>query len=266
MSSIDIIGREAELAAVRAFVGKVANGPSALVLEGEVGIGKSTLWLAGVESARAQKLRVLTSRPAEAERNLAHVGLGDLLEDFLDEILPSLPTPRRRALEIATLRAETKGDPVDQRALALALRDVIDRLSEREPVLVAIDDVQWFDPSSSIALAFALRRLAGKDIRLLLARRPAGETQTLGLDQALRGAAAQRLSVGPLSAGALHLLLRDQFHKPFARQTLLSIHERSGGNPFFAVELARVLDADADPLEPLHVPETLEGLLRARIA
>jgi len=53
---------------------------------------------------------------------------------------------------------------------------------------------------------------------------------------------------------------------PFARQTLLRIHERSGGNPFFALELARALDADVDPLEPLPVPETLDELLRARIA
>jgi len=266
MSSFDIVGREAELASVRAFVGKVANGPTALVLEGEVGIGKSTLWLAGVEHARTQGPRVLASRPAEAERNLAHVGLGDLLEDALDEILPLLPTPRRRALEIAMLRLETSGDRVDQRALAVAVRDVLVRLSEREPILVAIDDVQWFDASSSTALAFALRRLGGNDVRVLLSRRTAGEGPPPGIDQALREAAVRRLMVGPLSVGALHLLLRDQFHRPFARQTLLRIHDRSGGNPFFAIELGRVLDSEADPLKPLPVPETLEGLLRARIA
>src|SRR5262249_23277879 len=54
--------------------------------------------------------------------------------------------------------------------------------------------------------------------------------------------------------------------RPFARQTLLRIHERSGGNPFFALELARALSADVDPLTPLPVPETLDELLRARIA
>jgi hypothetical protein len=46
---------------------------------------------------------------------------------------------------------------------------------------------------------------------------------------------------------------------------LLRIHERSGGNPFFALELARVLDEDVDPLQPLPVPATLEELVRARI-
>ncbi|HXI94526.1 MAG TPA: AAA family ATPase, partial [Candidatus Acidoferrum sp.] len=266
MSSIDIVGREAELVSVRGFVGEVGNGPTALVIEGEAGIGKSTLWLAGVADARRRGLRVLASRPAEAERSLAHAGLGDLLEDVLDDILPSLPTPRKRALEIAMLRLDVSGDPVDQRALAVAVRDVLQRLSEREPIVVAIDDVQWFDRSSSTALAFALRRLGGNDVRILLARRNVRGGQPPSLDQALHVAAVQRLPVGPLSAGALHLLLRDRFQRTFARQTLLRIHERSGGNPFFAMEIARGLDVDADPLEPLPVPETLEGLLRARVA
>src|SRR5437763_1085293 len=76
----------------------------------------------------------------------------------------------------------------------------------------------------------------------------------------------QRLPVGPLSVGALHRFLRDRLDRTFARQTLLRIHDRSGGNPFFALELARVIDADSDPVEPLSVPEKLEELVRARIS
>jgi DNA-binding CsgD family transcriptional regulator len=265
-STFEIVGREAELASVRAFIEEVGDGPAALVLEGEAGIGKSTLWLAGVEHARTRGLRVLSSRPAEAEYGLAHVGLGDLLETALDETLPALPAPRRRALEIAMLRAETSGDPVDERALAVAVRDVLELLSEREPVVIAVDDVQWLDPSSSSALAFALRRLAASDVRVLLARRLVDDAQPSGLDQALAQEAVKHLAMGPLSVGALHRLLRDRLGRPFARQTLLRIHERSGGNPFFALELARVLDVDVDPLEPLPVPATLEELLRARLA
>jgi hypothetical protein len=72
--------------------------------------------------------------------------------------------------------------------------------------------------------------------------------------------------VGPLSVGALHLLLRERLGKPFARQTLLRIHESSGGNPFFALELARVLDADVDPLQPVPVPKRLDELVGATIS
>jgi DNA-binding CsgD family transcriptional regulator len=261
-----IVGRDVELASVHAFIDEVRERPSALVLEGEAGIGKSTLWLAGVEYARGRGLRVLSSRPAEAERSLAHVGLGDLLEDVLDDVLPALSLPRRRALEVAMLRDEASGDPVDHRALAVAVRDVLQLLSESERILISVDDVQWLDPSSSDALAFALRRLAANHVLVLLAWRLADGARPSGLEQALASERVRRLPVGPLSLGALHRVLRDRLGVPFARQTLLRIHERSGGNPFFALELARVLDAEVDPLEPLPVPESLEELLRAKIA
>jgi hypothetical protein len=113
----EIVGREEELASLHAFVSEARGGPAGLVIEGDAGIGKSTLWLAGVEHARAQGLRVLSSRPAEAERGLAHAGLGDLFDDVLDDVLPALSLPRRRALEVALLLEEASGDPVDHRAL-----------------------------------------------------------------------------------------------------------------------------------------------------
>jgi DNA-binding CsgD family transcriptional regulator len=262
----ELIAREKELTSLHVFLGDVHDGPAALVLEGEAGIGKSTLWIAGVEYARAHNWRVLVSRPAEVERGLAHVGLGDLFDDVLEEVLPVLSAPRRRALEAALLlEEEATGEPVDHRALAVAVRDVLQLLSEDEPILIAVDDVQWLDPSSSGAVTFALRRLAASQVFLLLARRVVDRAQPSELEQALDPDRVQRLPVGPLSVGALHQFLRDRLGGPFARQTLLRIHERSGGNPFFALELARVLDVDVDPLEPLPVPETLDELLRSRL-
>ena len=100
---MEIVGRDEELAFLNAFLDRADGGVSALVFEGDAGIGKSTLWLAGVEAARERGFRVLSSRPAEAERGLAHSGLGDLFEDVLEQVLPELPAPRRRALEIALL-------------------------------------------------------------------------------------------------------------------------------------------------------------------
>jgi len=204
----EIVGREAELASVNAFIGGTEGGPAALVLEGEAGIGKSTLWEAGVELARAQGLSVLSSRPAEAERGLGHVGLGDLLEEVIDDVLSALSTPRRSALEVALLREEASGDPVDPRALAVAVRDALQFLSDREPTLIAVDDVQWLDPSSSSALAFALRRLEGNHLLLLLARRFADGVQPSSLEVAIGAERVQRVPVGPISVGALHRFLR----------------------------------------------------------
>lgn len=93
-----------------AFLDRKAGGPTALVLEGEAGIGKSTLWLAAVEAACERGLCVLSSQPAEAERVLVHAGLGDLLEEVLGSVGPLLPAPRRRALEVALLVEEVAGE------------------------------------------------------------------------------------------------------------------------------------------------------------
>src|SRR4051794_20378433 len=144
-------------------------------------------------------MRVLTSRPAEAERGLAHVGLGDLLQDVLDDVLPALPGPRRRALEVALLLEEASDDAVDPRALAIATQSALQVLAQDEPLLVAIDDVQWFDASSAGALAFALRRIAGSPVLLLFAERLADGEKGLGLENVLPSESIQRLAVGPLS-------------------------------------------------------------------
>jgi DNA-binding CsgD family transcriptional regulator len=262
--ALEMVGRENELRSLHDFLAETDPVPAALVLEGEAGIGKSTLWLAGVDYARREGFRVLVSRPAEAERGLAFAGLGDLLEDVLENTLPALPPPRRRALEAALLLEEPSGDPIGRRALSVALRDVLRILSADSSVLLAVDDVQWLDSSSSSALAFALRRLDESRLFLLLARRVAENVQPSALERAL--GRVRQLTLGPLSLGAVHQLLRDRLGRPFARQTLLRIHERSGGNPFFALELALALDDDTDPLRPLPIPETLEDLLSSRLA
>jgi DNA-binding CsgD family transcriptional regulator len=262
----EIVGREAELASLNAFIGEVEAGAAALVLEGEAGVGKTTLWEAAVGHARALGLTVLSSRPAEAERGLGNVGLGDLLEGVVDDVLSALLTPRRRALQVALLREEASGDPVDRRTLAVAVHDALQLLSDRGPTLIAVDDVQWLDPSSSRALGFALRRLDASPIILLLARRLVEGAHKSELERALPPDRVRRFFVGPLSAGALHRFLRDRLQRSFPRQTLLRIHERSGGNPFFALELASVLPPDVDPLQPLPVPETVEEVVGARIS
>jgi DNA-binding CsgD family transcriptional regulator len=254
----EVVGRDSELRSIYAFLDAHVEAPAGLVLEGEPGIGKSTLWLAAVAAARERGSLVLVSRPAEAERALVHAGLGDLFDGVLDGVIGELSPPRRRALEVALLRDESADEVADNRALPVAVHDVLGLLCERKPVVVAIDDVQWLDPSSASALAFALRRLDAA-VRLVFARR----LEPSELEQAV---AVERLRIGPLSVGALHRIFHDRVGRPFARQTLLRVHEQSGGNPFFALELARVLDEDVDPLEPLPFPATLEQLVRARLA
>ena len=259
------LGRDDELRTLQAYLDEPAEGSTALVLAGEAGIGKSTLWLAGVELARERGLRVLSSRPAEVDLAVAHAALGDLLEGAVADVLPELAAPRRRALETALLLGETPAEPVDAPTLAVSVRNALQLLADRGPILLAIDDAQWLDASSANALAFALRRLSDQPIRLLLTYRTGSGGPVPELERALDDRNVRRLQVGPLSLGALQAVLRERLGRALARPTLLRLHEASGGNAFFALQLAHALPTEVDPTQPLPVPETLEALVRARL-
>jgi predicted ATPase len=90
-----VIGRDAELVSATALLNLVSSGPCALLLEGEAGIGKTTVWQEIVSQAAARDFRVLTARPAEAEAKLSFGALADLLGEVDGRILAELPAPQR---------------------------------------------------------------------------------------------------------------------------------------------------------------------------
>ena len=169
---------------------------------------------------------------------------------------------------MALLVEEAEERRVDARALGVAVRTALDALAE-DGLVVAIDDLQWLDVSSAAALAFALRRLPEAPIVLLWTRRLGEHNQAAAIEDALAAERIERVHVGPLSVGATHLVLHDAHGQPVPRPTLLKLHEISGGNPLFALELARALGhrgTQRDPTQPLPVPERLEELLNERLA
>ena len=157
--------------------------------------------------------------------------------------------------------------PVDPRALGVAVRNALQLLAENG-LVVAIDDLQWLDASSAGALGFALRRLPEANMLLLWTRRLDAGTERSAVENALDSDRIDHVRVGPLSVGAIQQLLRDRLSRTVSRPTLLRLHEASGGNPFYALELARALGAEGsigDPTQPLPVPERLEELVSARL-
>ena len=270
VGSDDILGRAEELAALRRFVAEVPAGPASFVVEGDPGIGKTMLWRAAVEAAREASCCVLVCRPAGSEVRLAFAALGDLLEEVLDDALPALPVPQRRALEVALLLVEPSGPPPEQRAIALAVLSVLRMLASTRPVVLAIDDAQWIDRSTGAILEFALRRLRREPIALLAALRiESGEDGRFDLADVLQDGRRFRLRVGPLSVGAVHRLVRARLGLALSRPLLLRLHKVSGGNPFYALELARALrrtDDALDPADRLPLTARLRDLVQQRLA
>jgi DNA-binding CsgD family transcriptional regulator/tetratricopeptide (TPR) repeat protein len=261
-----IIGRDQELAALRAFLDANRDGPAALLLEGEAGIGKTTLWEALLEG---EDREVLTARPAEAETSLSFAALADLLAATSGESLDSLPPPQRRAVEIVLLLERAGGEALEQRAVAAGFLGALRAVADDRPLVVAVDDVQWLDAPSAGALAFALRRLGATPITFVLTQRVApGAPAALGLDRPPPGLPFERVRIEPLSLAALQRLITSRLDVTFTRPLLRRIQAASGGNPLFALELARALDAAAvrDPSEPLSLPEELRQLVGRRLA
>lgn len=263
-----IVGRERELEELAALVDDVEQRPRAVVLVGEAGVGKTTLLETAVERAVGKGWTVLDTRPAETEARLSFAGLGDLLRGRADRGLDLLPPPQRRALSVALMLEDASGTPPETYAIAAGLRSLLLGLVRERPLLLAIDDVQWLDGSSADALAFVLRRLEGEPIVLVCAERREREG-LLPLGLARARIPVDIVSVGPLSIGALHRMLRTRLGTSFSHPTLRRIEAASRGNPFLALEIARALQRRgimSVGVEPLPVPETVAGLVQERLS
>lgn len=239
-----------------------------MVIAGEAGIGKTTLWQAGRRAAEEAGHRVLVARPSESEATFSFAGLTDLLESAAD-LLGTLPPPQRRALEVVLLSAGDSGNPVDHRTVAVAALSVVRLLAGERPVVVAIDDVQWLDAPTIQVLQFVSRRLGDDRAGILLSLRTEEETgDPLSLESALPAESVERIAVGPLSPPALESMLAERLDIEPTRPLMARIHEVSGGNPFFALEVARAvanMEGEYTSGEPLPLPENLRDLVRGRL-
>src|SRR5262245_53792809 len=166
-----VLGRGAELEAAGAAFDHLGSGPTALLIEGPAGIGKTAFWHASIALALDRGARLLTTRAAEAEARLAFSGLADLLGD-LDDLIADLPAPQRRAIDLALLRAEPDDTTVDPRAVAAGTTTILRRLAAERPLVVAIDNAQWLDSTTADALIFAARRLGDAAVGFVATVRP----------------------------------------------------------------------------------------------
>jgi DNA-binding CsgD family transcriptional regulator len=258
----EIVGRDEELAQISSFLSD-QTGTGALLIEGEPGMGKTTLWREAVADAAELKWIVLETRPSAAEAGFAFCGLSDLLDLRIGELAPRLPMPQAAALEIALSRREPEDASPVPGLLSLALLNALRALAEESNVVVAVDDVQWLDRESASALAYAFRRLERNSLRLIASVRLDQKPSPSPLIEAFAPEAVTRLRVGPLSAAALHRAIRVHLDRTLPRPLIVRIHEVAGGNAFYALELARSFPEDSGP--DFALPSTLERLTADRL-
>ena len=102
-----VVGRSAEFRAIADFFTSVNDQPGGLLVQGDAGIGKTTLWLAALEQARGRGFHVLSARAWEAESVLAYGTLADLLGEVSAEVLAGLPDVQRIAVDRVQFRGVT---------------------------------------------------------------------------------------------------------------------------------------------------------------
>ncbi|MGZ4335448.1 MAG: AAA family ATPase, partial [Gaiellaceae bacterium] len=260
-----VVGRRRELGAIEEFLARASDGATALAVSGPAGIGKTTVWEAGAELAARRGRRVLLARPAGVEASLSFAGLGDLFATVDDATLDRLPAPQRRALAAALLRDDPIAGRIDPRALATATAAVLRELAGAEPILVAVDDAQWLDDATADALRFALRRATDLGLAVLCSvRTDAGRSDTF--ETVLPDDRRSELRLAPLTVAAMHGVIRARIGRSLPRPTVVKIVERTGGNAFYALEIARELVRQGED-EPgvLPIPASAQELVRERV-
>lgn len=240
-----VVGRALERQQVEEFIASIDQGAAATIIWGDAGIGKTTLWRHAVSAADRLDVTVLTARASEDESTGILVGLYDLFETTdLD------------------MKAVTESDPMVRGRVVL---DVLRTLAAERSVLVAVDDAQWLDPSTARALRYALRRLDSDPVGVLATVRTEQEAEdTLALVKSLPPGRVASLRLGPLEVGDLREMIGPVTPKA-SPVTMSKIAEVSGGNPLYALELARALPSDLEVGETIPLPTSLRGAVEQRL-
>src|ERR1700759_230589 len=179
-----LIGRRSECATLDELVAGVRAGLSrALVLRGDAGVGKSALLEYLAE--RSSGCGIARATGVESEMELAYAGLQQLCAPFLDR-LERLPGPQRNAL--GTAFGLCDGDTPNRFLVGLAVLSLLSDVAEDRPLVCIVDDVQWLDLASVLALAFVARRLGAESVGLVFAvREPSDERHFEGLPELVVG-------------------------------------------------------------------------------
>lgn len=233
------VGRDLELARLRAFLTSTSVNGGALLLTGEPGVGKTWLLDQAATAAGADGTRVLRAAGIEFEAGMSYSGLNQLLLPLLGE-LPSLPAIHRDALNVALGFAD--GTAPSRLVLSNAALVLLRQAASDRPLLVILDDLPWLDRASAGVLGFVARRLDGSHVGLIGASRT-GEADFF-----------DRTGLAELEVG--------RFTEPAARSLLDARYPELD----VTVRERIVVEAQGIPLALLELPAALDGAARSTAA
>ena len=278
-----LVGRADELGEFDRALSELDRGrPAALELAGGPGIGKSRLLAELISRADARGHLVLSGTAAELERDLPFWVFVDAIDEYLQSLEPrrrdALDDEIRSALALvfpsqARFAASPEGDRQHERYRShRAARDLLERLTATNPLVLVLDDIHWADPASVELLSSLLRSPPDAAVLVVIAIRPrqAPERLSAALERARRAGTLTRLELRTLTA----LEVRQLLDASIDEQTAAALYEDSGGNPFYVEQLARMLERRAEfgtvaadiSLEDSEVPPLVATALAEEIA
>jgi ATP/maltotriose-dependent transcriptional regulator MalT len=241
-----LVGRARELAELDAALDQLAAGdPCFVQVVGEPGIGKSRLLAELCRRGEDRGYLVLDGRAAEFERDIPFGLIVDALNDYLGSLEPAMlraldeDVLRELAAVFPSLPSQYRGEAsggegAERYRLHYAVRSVLERLTSRQPMLLALDDVHWADAASVEMLTNLLRRFRGP-LLTAVAYRQAPSRLLAALEGTARTARGSRLELAPLGPDEAAALIGSEVDD----STRTILFRESGGNPFYIEQLAR---------------------------
>ncbi|MGZ4132618.1 MAG: AAA family ATPase [Actinomycetota bacterium] len=258
-----------EMEDVLAALRPVPRRPTMVVIEGDHGIGRTTVWRAAIDALRADRTDVRSASCTPSDAPLSWTTLAELLSPFEGPALQALPERLRETLLAGAFR-RVPDRPIEPALVVAATRRFMQELSSSGPLVLAIDDLQWLDRSTARVLGAALRQMDPQTPVALLVTAPTGAlvepTQPVASfpPQAIR-----RVRLRSWSRHALDRLLHERVGAQLARPVLDTIVDAAQGNPLFALEIARGIverGGSVEPGGPLPIASDLRHGLTLRLA
>lgn len=250
-----LIGRRDEVAMLDEHLTHVEARGAAIVIRGDIGVGKSALLGEAERMGAAHGLETVRIAGTQSEAHITFAGLHQLLRPRLAGI-ESLPAPQRSALRVAL--GQMEGDTPDFFHIALATLEMLSDAAATAPLLLIVDDAQWLDIATCDVLMFVARRITSEPIVMLFGVRdvPPIRITRPGLPE---------LEVHPLDQASSELLLdatAPDLEASIRHRVLLE----ALGNPLALIELPFALESNPDPLRPsVPLTDRLESAFASRI-